>query len=157
LDAWHNVEQTFGPAQVEASLAPFRINFLEAARTHVRKMFLPTSDPTLVEEVVGAISATSPDIGIGVREEGLTHYRTLPEGLLEVDAPKTAINSQNFRQTNMEAAQRHGIEVVLMSGVGHFVMIEDPRTFNRLLEEVLRHLLQNRTDKTAKGKAENCG
>ena len=38
----------------------------------------------------------------------------------------------------MEAAQRCGIQVVLMSGVGHFVMTEDPQTFNRLLGEAVK-------------------
>lgn len=147
VDAWHNVEQTFGPAQVEASLAPFRINFPEAARAHVRKMFLPTSDSTLVEHVVAAISAAPPPIGIGAREEGLRYYGNLPKGLLEVKAPKTAINSDNFRETNMGAAQRHGIDVALISGVGHFVMMEDPQTFNRLLEEVVRDFIALRPSK----------
>ena len=31
-------------------------------------------------------------------------------------------------------AERLGIEVALMANVGHFVMIEDAETFNRLLE-----------------------
>jgi pimeloyl-ACP methyl ester carboxylesterase len=28
-------------------------------------------------------------------------------------------------------------DVMLMSGVGHFVMMEDPETFNRLLDEIV--------------------
>jgi pimeloyl-ACP methyl ester carboxylesterase len=67
--------------------------------------------------------------------------RRLQEGLQEVKAPKLAINS---RPTHMEAAQRHGIEVVLMSGVGHFVMLEDPQTFNRLLDEAVKKFIHAR-------------
>ena len=40
----------------------------------------------------------------------------------------------------MEAAQRCGIEVVWMSSVGHFVMLEDPQTFNRLLNEAVKKI-----------------
>jgi hypothetical protein len=32
--------------------------------------------------------------------------------------------------------------VMLMSGVGHFLMMEDPRTFNRLLDEAVKKLVQ---------------
>ena len=39
-----------------------------------------------------------------------------------------------------EAAERYGIEVILMPGVGHFVMMEDPETFNRLLGENVEEL-----------------
>jgi pimeloyl-ACP methyl ester carboxylesterase len=42
----------------------------------------------------------------------------------------------------MEAAQRYGIEVLLTtSGVGHFVMLEEPQTFNRLLDEAVQKCL----------------
>ena len=41
----------------------------------------------------------------------------------------------------MEAAQRYGIEVMLTSGVGHFVMLEEPQTFNRLLDEAVQKCL----------------
>jgi hypothetical protein len=31
-----------------------------------------------------------------------------------------------------------------MSGVGHFVMLEDPQTFNRLLDEAVKKCLHTR-------------
>jgi hypothetical protein len=46
--------------------------------------------------------------------------------------------------TNMEAAQRHGIEVVLTSGVGHFGVMEDPQIFNRLLDEAVQKCVHAR-------------
>jgi pimeloyl-ACP methyl ester carboxylesterase len=141
LDTWSNVEETRTPAQVAETLAPFRANFVEAMRTFVQSRFVPTSDPTLVEHVVRGMSAAPPHIAISVREEVLGNGRNLQVGLQEVKAPKMAINA---RPTNMEAAQRYGIEVVLMSGVGHFMMMEDPQTFNRLLGEAVQHCIHAR-------------
>ena len=69
---------------------------------------------------------------------------TLPAGLQEITAPKTVINSAHWRATNREVAQRYGMEVVLMSGVGHFVMLEEPQTFNRLLDEAVQKCLHAR-------------
>jgi pimeloyl-ACP methyl ester carboxylesterase len=42
-----------------------------------------------------------------------------------------------FGPTDTESLQRNGVRTTLMSGVGHFLMMEDPDTFNRLLGEVI--------------------
>jgi pimeloyl-ACP methyl ester carboxylesterase len=145
VDTWRGVEQPRTPAQVAESLAPLRANFVEAARTFVRSMFVPTSEMALVEHVVAAMSATPPHIGISAGEEFWSHDRKLQAGLQAVKAPKIAINSDTWRATNIEAARRYGVEVVLMSGVGHFVMMEDPQTFNRLLGEAVKNFIHVRT------------
>jgi pimeloyl-ACP methyl ester carboxylesterase len=90
------------------------------------------------------MSAAPPHIAIDVREEGLGNSRNLQAGLQEVTAPKIAINAESWHPTNMTAMQRYGIEVVQMSGVGHFVMLEDPQTFNRLLDEAVQKCLHAR-------------
>src|SRR5712691_5065743 len=143
VDTWQNAGQLRTPAQVAESLVPLRANFVEAIRAVARNVFVPTSDPTVVEHVVAAMSAVSPHIGIGAAEAFRGHDRKLQAGLQEVTAPKIAINSR-YRQTNLEAAKRYGIEVVLMSGVGHFVMLEDPQTFNRLLDEAVQKCIHAR-------------
>jgi pimeloyl-ACP methyl ester carboxylesterase len=144
VDTWANVEQTPTSEQVTARLAPFRTHFVEAMRTFVRSTFVPTSEPTLVEHVMASMSAAPPHIGIGAAEEAWGSNRQLREGLQEVTAPKIAINNASFVTTNMEAAQRYGIEVLLTSGVGHFVMLEEPQTFNRLLDEAVQKCLHAR-------------
>jgi pimeloyl-ACP methyl ester carboxylesterase len=57
-------------------------------------------------------------------------------GLRELTTPVVAINP-DARSTDTEALRRHGVETVLMSGVGHFLMMENPDQFNRLLGEVI--------------------
>jgi pimeloyl-ACP methyl ester carboxylesterase len=41
------------------------------------------------------------------------------------------------RSTDAESLGRYGVTVVAMPVVGHFLMLEDPATFNRLLGEVV--------------------
>jgi pimeloyl-ACP methyl ester carboxylesterase len=137
---WRTVKHIRTPAQVAALLAPFRSNFVEATRTLVRSMFVPTSDPTLVERMVAAMSAAPPHIGIGWLEALWGQDRNLQAGLQEITARKIAINSC-YCPTNRVAAQQYGIEVMLMGGVGHFVMLEDAPTFNHLLAEAVQHCL----------------
>jgi len=43
-----------------------------------------------------------------------------------------AINP-DARPTDTEALRRHGVKSMLVSGVGHFLMLEAPDRFNRLL------------------------
>jgi pimeloyl-ACP methyl ester carboxylesterase len=145
VDTWRGVEQIRTPEQVAKLLVLFRANFVEAARTYVRSMFVPTSETALVEHVVAAMSAAPPHIGISAAEEFWGHNRKLQEGLQAVKVPKIGINSDTWRPPNIEAARRYGIEVVLMSGVGHFVMMEDPQTFNRLLDEAVKKFIHVRT------------
>jgi sigma-B regulation protein RsbQ len=51
-------------------------------------------------------------------------------------APVVAINP-DYRPTDVESLRRYGMKTVLMSGVGHFLMMEDPDAFNSLLDETI--------------------
>ena len=133
-------------AQVAELVAPLRAKdgftyFVKGVSTFARSWFVPTSDPKLVERVVAAVSAAPPHIAIGAFEALLGHGLDLQAGFQEIKASMIAINSC---QTNLEAAQRYGIAVMQMSGVGHFVMLEDPQTFNRLLDEAVQRCLNAR-------------
>ena len=139
VDTYWNVEQARTSAQVEERIVPFQNDFVETTRSLSRGMFLPTSDPDLVQKVVDGMSATSPEVGIGAFAHLLGRDNSVV--LKELDLPIVTINSDVYRPTDTEAAQRYGIEVVFMTGVGHFVMLEDPETFNLLLEEAIGKLL----------------
>ena len=58
-------------------------------------------------------------------------------------APIVVVNP-DYRPTDVEALQRYGIKVLLMSRVGHFAMMEDPGTFNRLLEEIIEKFCETK-------------
>jgi pimeloyl-ACP methyl ester carboxylesterase len=83
------------------------------------------------------MSAAPPAIAIAAAEAICEYDRHLQAGLREINVPKITING---RPTNLAAAQRLGITVMQMSGVGHFVMMEDAPAFNRLLDEALQVL-----------------
>ena len=50
--------------------------------------------------------------------------------------PVRLINSAVY-PTDSAAVNRYGMDVVIMSGVGHFAMMEDPKTFNALLSSAI--------------------
>jgi pimeloyl-ACP methyl ester carboxylesterase len=79
------------------------------------------------------------EVGIGASQAYLEFDRR--EALRQVRKPIYCINS-DMGVTNVEAGRRYAasFEVRLMSGVGHFVMLEDPEVFNQLLTETINEL-----------------
>ncbi|MEE8411011.1 MAG: alpha/beta hydrolase, partial [Acidobacteriota bacterium] len=64
-----------------------------------------------------------------------------PAMLAAAGVPVRCINSAKTAVTDIEANLRHGnYDAVLMEGVGHFVMLERPEEFNRLLAEAVEEL-----------------
>ena len=58
------------------------------------------------------------------------------DALPKLTAPVVAINPDDGA-TDIEGLGRHGVTAVLMPGLGHFLMLEYPEAFNRVLQEVI--------------------
>jgi pimeloyl-ACP methyl ester carboxylesterase len=135
VDTYRNLADVRKPEEIDRFLAPFRADFREATQKFVSAMFISRSDPDLVARIVADMASAPPAVGIAALKAGRDNDRNLQAGLQELreaDIPVVAINS-DYRPNDLDAAQRFGVRIQLMSGVGHFVMIEDPKTFNRLL------------------------
>lgn len=137
---WVDTYATLGasrtPEEIDALVQPFRQDFGAAADAFVRRMFVPGSDPDLVERVVADMSGAPPEIAVGALEHAIANDHAILAALPELKAPIVALNPDN-RPTDIEALQRHGVKAVLVPGVGHFLMMEDPDTFNHLLGETI--------------------
>jgi pimeloyl-ACP methyl ester carboxylesterase len=144
VDTLQNFEDKLTQEQIDEMLTPIRSNFVEATRNFVRTMFTPTSDSALVEKIANDMSSAPPVVGIGALE-GYVGFQNneIIRVLQEVQAPITCINSDKY-PTNVEANQRYApsFKALIMSGIGHFNMMEDPETFNRLLEETVQEFVQ---------------
>jgi pimeloyl-ACP methyl ester carboxylesterase len=60
--------------------------------------------------------------------------RVMPGLLARLRLPVVAINPSSSDAASLHA---HGVELVTMTGVGHFPMLEDPARFNAILREVV--------------------
>ena len=144
VDTLQNFEDKFTQEQIDDMLTPLRSNFAEATRNFVRTMFTPNSDPALVEKIAADMSFASQEIGLGALE-GYVDFQNNEkiQVLQEVQAPITCISSDKY-PTNVETNQRYApsFQAKIMSGVGHFNMMEDPETFNRLLEETVQEFVK---------------
>lgn len=120
------------PEQVDALVAPFRADFPGTTRAFVRGMFVPGSDSALVERVAADMSSAPPAVALGALHSAMSYSREMPRALDELKLPVIAINADNA-PTDTASLRQHGVEVIVMPGVGHFLMMEDPERFNGLL------------------------
>ena len=141
-DTLLNPERQRTPDFIAAQLAPLQRDFAQGTRDMVRReMFVPTSDPAWAARIVEDMASAPPHVGIGAMTALLNHDDELHVGLHALrDKPFVLINAA-YHPTNLEATQRQGMTVELMSGVGHFVMQEDATTFNRLVEVAVRGMV----------------
>lgn len=137
IDVYKRLGTQCTPEQLEAMMAPLRADFEKGARTFVRGMFPSSADPSLVERVVADMSAAPPAVALEAVRSAWTYDPTV--ALMQLNLPVVAINPDD-RPTDLESMENHGVEVVLMSGVGHFLMMEDPEGFNPLLRDVIEKL-----------------
>lgn len=122
--------------QLDAIVAPMRADFVGATRAFVSGMFLPSADPTLVERVASDMSSAPQEVALEALASALSFDREMPRLVLELGLPIVAINPEQ-PASNVASLDRHGVEVLLMPGVGHFLMLEDPEGFEALLRTAI--------------------
>jgi pimeloyl-ACP methyl ester carboxylesterase len=136
-----------GPSRdADAFMDPFRRDFVTATRDFVeRRLFTPECDRDLVEWVAADMSSAPPQIALDAMKHAITNDDAILTGLRELEGtPFFAINPDN-RPTDVASLRRHGVETIVMPGVAHFLMLENPAGFNRLLDDVLERAAQLKT------------
>ena len=143
VDTLWDVEKERSQDEVAAFMAPFRAHFAAAARGFASRMFTSTFDADQVEAIISAIVAVPSVVGTEALESSMGNGAALRAGLDEIRAPVTLINSPHWQTTNLDAARRRGIDVTVLQGVGHFVMLDDPDCLNGLLDKAVERFVQS--------------
>jgi pimeloyl-ACP methyl ester carboxylesterase len=129
------------PESVQAFLNKFRTSFVDSVRPLVRSMFLPTSDSSLVEYVARDMSSAPPAVALSSLESSFTHSRQITHDFELLELPVIALNPDN-EPTDTASMQRYKVEVMIMPGVGHFLMMEEPKRFNELLSAAIKKMIK---------------
>ncbi len=114
-------------------IKPFKKDFPKNTEDMVRSMFPPKADAAVVDRIAKDMAAAPPAVGVSAMHELLVWaardaaaaLRTLPAPLRNINADPEGKNKPK------------GDDVVLVSGVGHFIPQEDPARFNRVLGEIV--------------------
>ena len=139
VDSYRRFGSPRSPQEIEQILGPFRRNFKEATDSYVRGMFPANADEVLVQRVAGGMAEAPADIAVPALESSMTYGRTITEAVEGIETPITALNA-DLPPNDPESMRRHGVDVRIMAGVGHFPMMEQPAEFTALLRQTLREM-----------------
>jgi pimeloyl-ACP methyl ester carboxylesterase len=144
VDFFNEVDRRFSTKEREGFLAPMRADFRKATEGFVRQeMFVPRSDPKMAERISRDMAAGPPAVAVSAMEHLLRYDQGA--ALAAAKVPVRLINADKW-PTDLAAARRHkrDVELAVVPAVGHFLMIEAPDEFNRLLARAVSELLAAR-------------
>jgi pimeloyl-ACP methyl ester carboxylesterase len=128
-------------AQVDAVLKPFEADFIGQTRKFVTEnLFPPAANRELANKVAYDMSLSPPRVALPSLRAVLEYDFTEP--LKEISVPIVAIDSDLGEPVN-EARIRKVLptfHATIITGVGHFLMMEDPARFNAALETEIQAL-----------------
>jgi pimeloyl-ACP methyl ester carboxylesterase len=136
VDRYNRLDQFRSEEAIARLIAPFRSDFVSSTRAYVRHLFPETADTALVERVVKDMSSAPVAVALPALEATLAHENAMPAALKALQVPSVAINA-GYEPTDVQSMNDRGVEVIIMSGVGHFLMMEQPARFNALLMQAI--------------------
>lgn len=137
VDTFRELATPFPPEQFEPLLAQMRVDFAKTVGGFVGEhFFTERTDPILKKWIVDDMSAAPPEVAI----PALIALMAMDYGptLAELDLPIIAVNSAGSPtdEAGIRAVEPR-FKVVNLHGVGHFLMLEEPQTFNRVLARIV--------------------
>lgn len=142
VDNFQQVDMPYTEEQIQGFLKQFKVDFAGTTEPWVRSMFPEGADSALVDRIAGDMAAGPPDVGVKSIIANMKWSRNeIREALKALTVPLHCINTDT-RPTDVDALKElvPGYKLRLMPGLGHFIQMEDPTTFNSLLEETLADL-----------------
>jgi pimeloyl-ACP methyl ester carboxylesterase len=112
---------------------------LKARETMIRSMFTPQTPPALQQQIL-AMMLKAPEATAGGAMAAILDPSLRKEDVTPI--PALAIYAGTARLPDAEAIKKSlpNYESTQIAGTGHFVMMEKPREFNRVLEEFLQKI-----------------
>jgi len=141
IDTYKKLGPGRTPEEVNAFIAKLKPDFKDSTRTFVRNMFGAHADTSLINWVAQDMSSAPAAIALDALEHSFSYSRQMPHTLEEIKLPVIALNSDNS-PTDVKSMEQYGVQVMIMHGVGHFMMMEDPDHFNKLLKTAIDKLAQ---------------
>ncbi len=140
VDTYQGFQYELSDSMISQFVQPFRQDFYNTTIGFVHGMFPPGADSVLVKEIAEDMAKGPADAAISAM---INNISTDPVELLEgLDIPIYSINSRMF-PIDIEANRNlyPEFEVRFVEGVGHFVQLEDPLAFNRVLKSLLQEII----------------
>ena len=134
----YNPYQEVDKEQARLRKTDLQVDFPNKVYQFCRNLFHPETNPDLAEHVSKEAGKTSPLVGIS-EFEGLLRWN-IRNALPGVQAPIQCVCSTWAFEPRTTYLFPEFFDIKFMPDVGHFIMLEDPETFNYLLEESIDEL-----------------
>ena len=136
IDTWSSLGVRSTAEEIGASvlLPDMRADYEAASRRFAQLMCGPSADSVIATRISDEVATMPPHIAISILDEAIRQGpEDIEQGLLAMDVPLSAISSATFRPKDASVLASFGIENVVVPGTGHYLMLEQPATFNRAL------------------------
>ena len=149
IDGFGNVPEPKTEEELQAIEIENRNRFAEDFKSNVndfvRGMFVPESDSVLINWVANDMSSNDPSVAMDAYANLMQYYhRDFSNSLKSViGIPIICIGAGQKPQLEKFKKIHPEFNNLQMEKVGHFLMMEDPETFNALLNEQLQQILSN--------------
>jgi pimeloyl-ACP methyl ester carboxylesterase len=144
-DSLHNVEEDINEADVKKMSEGIDKDFKQWMRNFVEPMLGKDMKPELKKWIIDGMSSAPSDIAINVFEQYVDKLRDrkIAKEFQEIKVPVRCVNADLWPM-NIEGNRKYmkSFDVKIMKGAGHFVMLERPDEFNKLLEESIEEIIK---------------
>lgn len=139
VDTLHNVEAKYDPEQVQPFLHALENDFPTACEAFVRDMFTADADTELIDHIASDMCSGPSEVGSSLMRQFMD--TDIDAIIAATSVPVRSINADKW-PTDVEVNRKHAADydVVIVEGVGHFLMMEKPATFNPILADVLMEI-----------------
>ncbi len=145
VDTLPDLEMKITDEQAAGYMAPLEKNFAEGTRHFLSAfMFTPKSNPELKEKIISSMSSSPSKVGL---ESMKSMFKQNLAKMVEDAKIHIRCIDAEMNPANLEAGKRHALsyEVKTMKDVGHFLHMENPEEFNKLMDEAINSLTKNLT------------
>jgi pimeloyl-ACP methyl ester carboxylesterase len=144
VETLHDAEIEYSKEMTQKAAECFKANFQEMMTSFVRSAFVEGTDPNLVKWVVSKACSANQEAVLATILE-IPNLDT-KQSFLAAKVPIRCINARPFppnnSKTKVETNRKYAdFDAILMQGVGHFPMLEQPEEFNGHLQRILSRII----------------
>ncbi len=135
-DTFHDFERGYNSNLIRQTVEEMKADFVGKTTGFINLMFSNSTNTELKDWIINKVIMSDPNVAINVIEN-LSDY-DIKMAVSNISVPVYSINSDLW-PTEVEGNKKYAktYEIKMMPGLGHFVMLEDPNGFNKLLDEVI--------------------
>lgn len=141
VDTFSNLDMKFSEEQANQLTGMLSKDFKNGVKGFIGMMFKADADPKIKEQVIEAMSNANPEVAVASMKAMFA--MDLPKIIKDAKVDIRCINGDLY-PINIEAGKKYArsFDAKIIKNVGHFLHIEKPKEFNKLLEETIQELIK---------------